>query len=238
VTSVRTLVPINVHPVAAPLAWEALAGSGPDATAVIDIAKGPGTGRDPYYTRAISRLAGFGVGLLGYIDLGFATRPVDRILADVGRWAGYPVNGVFLDRAPASPFAIGPAAVAIQMAHRVGFTETVLNPGGPPDPSYRRLPASICVFDGTWEQYRAWSCIGHRPGDGHVVHGVPPRERSAAHDLVAARGAGFAMLTTSAYTWGRRGLGWQRGQENDERFMNGSRRTARPHLRHGSPALP
>jgi hypothetical protein len=34
------------------------------------------------------------------------------------------------------------------------------------------------------------------------------------------------------------GRGWQPGQKNDDRFMNGSRRTGTPQRGHGCPARP
>jgi hypothetical protein len=195
---VRTLLRIEVHPLVAPWVWEALPRLGPDLTVVVNVDAGPGSGRDPSYTAVTGRLAAAGVNLLGYVDLGYATRPVRQVRTDVGRWAGYPVHGVFLDRAAVSPFSIGPAAVAVQAARRVGLDRAVLNPGAPPDPVYRDLGVPICVFDGGWEQYRDWSGAGAEPGDGHLVHGVPADDLPAAHRLAGARGAGFGCLTDAA----------------------------------------
>ncbi len=192
------LLRLDQHPLAAPQIWDTLAAHGRDRgdlAVVVNIAGGPGTGRDPYYTAATGKLRAAGITLLGYVDLEFATRPAAAILADVGRWAGYPVHGVFLDRAPASPFAIGPVAVAVQAAQRAGLTDAVLNPGVPPDPTYRDLGAAICVFEGTWEQYRGWDGAGAEPGDGHLVYGVPPGELAEARALHRARGAGFGIVT-------------------------------------------
>ena len=53
--------------------------------------------------------------------------------------------------------------------------------------------------------------------------------------------AGGQPWAPDARTPGRataRGRGWQRGQENDERFMNRSRRIGAPHLGQGRPAWP
>jgi hypothetical protein len=36
----------------------------------------------------------------------------------------------------------------------------------------------------------------------------------------------------------RRGAGWQRGQKNDDRLVNATRRIAVPHRSHGSPSRP
>jgi hypothetical protein len=202
VPDVTTLLRLDVHPLIAPHVWDAVAAYGtahPDAlTVVVSVANGPGNGRDPSYTAATARLTAAGVRLLGYVDLHFATRPVTRILADVDRWAGYPVHGVFLDHAPASPFSIGPAAVAVGAARRAGLRDSVLNPGVPPDRSYRDLGAAICVFDGSWMRYRHWDGAGAEPGDGHLVHAVPPGELEDAWLLQATRNAGFGMVSDLA----------------------------------------
>jgi hypothetical protein len=199
VPDVTTLLRLDVHPLIAPHLWDAVteyatrhAGG---LTVIVNVADGPGNGRDPSYTAATTRLRAAGVTMLGYVDLHVATRPVARILADVNRWAGYPVHGVFLDRAPASPFSIGPAAVAVSAARRAGIGDAVLNPGVAPDRIYRDLGAAICVFDGTWQRYLRWDGAGGEPGDGHLVHAVPPDELDDAWLLQAVRNAGFGMVT-------------------------------------------
>ncbi|GAA3457475.1 hypothetical protein GCM10018962_93090 [Dactylosporangium matsuzakiense] len=195
VDRVATLLPLRAHPLARPHAWEIVASHGPAFTVVVDVANGPGSGRDPLWTAAMSRLAAAGVRLLGYVDVDYGTRPVAQIRADVYRWSGYPVGGVFLDRTPVSPYAIGPVAVVAQSAVRADLPEVVLNPGSPPDDAYRDLGLPICVFDGSWREYRRWSGAGSRPGDGHLVHAVPPWELDEAARLQVARGAGFGLVT-------------------------------------------
>jgi hypothetical protein len=199
VSGVTTLLRLDAHPLMAPYVWDAVTeygGAYPDAlVVVVNVANGPGNGRDPAHTAATTRLSEAGVRLLGYVDLHVATRPPAEILADVDRWAGYPVHGVFLDRAPASPFSIGPAAVAIGAARRAGLHDVMLNPGVPPDRSYRDLGAAICVFDGPWQRYRSWDGAGAEPGDGHLIHSVPHDELDDAWLLQASRSAGFGMVT-------------------------------------------
>jgi len=195
VDRVPTLLPLRAHPLARPHAWEILRSHGSATTVVVDVARGPGNGRDPAYTAAMGRLAAAGVGLLGYVDLAYATRPVPEILADIDRWAGYPVHGAFLDRAPASPFAIGPVAIALGAARRATLHRVILNPGVPPDPGYRALGVPICVFEGTWPEYRQWNGAGAEPGDGHLVHDVPPWDLDQAAQLQVDRGAGFGVVT-------------------------------------------
>lgn len=172
-----------------------IAAHGPEFTVVVDVDNGPGTGRDPAYTAAMSRLADAGVGLLGRVDLGYGTRPLSELIADVDRWAGYPVHGVFFDRAPATPYAVGTVARAVKAARRAELVEVVLNPGVVPDPLYRDLGLPICVFEGTWLEYRQWGGDGGRPGDGHLVHDVPPWDLDQAAQLQVERGAGFGVVT-------------------------------------------
>jgi hypothetical protein len=188
-----TVLPLRDHPRHRPDSWAAAAAY-PWSTVIIDVDNGPGSGRDPGYTTAISRLADAGARLLGYVDLAYATRPVRSVIDDINRWAGYPVGGLFLDHVPRSPFALGPVATAAQSARRAGLPDLVLNPGTPPDPVYRQLNAQICVFDGLWAQYRQWSASGASPGDGHLVAGVPPSELDRAGKLLAKRGAALGVV--------------------------------------------
>lgn len=195
VDRVPTLLPLRAHPLARPHAWEIVRLHGAKFSVVVDVDRGPGNGRDPSYTTAIARLADAGVRLLGYVDVVYGTRPPSKVLDDINRWAGYPVQGVFLDRTPATPYAIGPVAVALRSAHRAGLPDVVLNPGVVPDPGYRDLGAPLCVFDGDWLEYRHWEGEGAQPGDGHLVHTVPAWDLDQAARLQLERGAGFGVVT-------------------------------------------
>jgi hypothetical protein len=188
---VRTLLPLYRHPADDPDAWASVAGLGSAVTAVVDAG-----GADPAGLSAwLDALAGAGVTLLGRVDLGRAARPLAEVLAEVRGWSGHPVGGVFLDRAPGDPFGAGPVALALRLARRAGLVATVLNPGGPVDPLYRRLGARLCAFEGDWDAYVGWDGDGARPGDGHLVYGVPAREVPQALRLASARRAGFALVT-------------------------------------------
>ena len=136
-----------------------------------------------------------GVHPLGHVSLGYATRPLGDVLAEITHWAALPVRGVFLDHAPAGPYQVGPVVHAVRAARRSGLATVVLNPGIPVDPSYRRLEATICTFEGSWSAYLAWSGEGAVAGDGHLVFDVPRHEWEAARALIAARHAGLFLIT-------------------------------------------
>jgi hypothetical protein len=186
----RTILPLFVPPAADPAAWDAVAATGGELTAVVRP-----DGHDTDGGAVLARLAISGVPVLGYVDLGWAARPVADLLDEVTRWVDEPVAGVFLDHAPTSPFSVGPVALAIRVARRAGLESVVLNPGVPTDPLYRTLPATICSFEGSWLEYQRWSAEGSEPGDVHLVHSVPAGEHAAARDLLDRRGAAAGLVT-------------------------------------------
>jgi Spherulation-specific family 4 len=183
------LLPLYVHPTVDPAAWRAAVAGAGELTV---IAEGL---LDAELTDAVARLAKAGVTTLGRVDVAFATRPVAELLDDVEGWASSPVAGVFLDQAPTSPFCLGPVALAVRVARRAGLFTVVLNPGVPTDPLYRELGVPICTFEGSWAEYRRWSGDGSRPGDGHLVHSVPPGSMPSARALLRERGAGWGLVT-------------------------------------------
>jgi hypothetical protein len=181
----RPLLAVHGTPATDPTAWAAAACLGPGGTAVVHAGAGD----------ALAGLAAAGVPMLGYVDLDHAGRPLAAILADVRRWADFPVQGVFFNHAPTSSLSAGPVALALRVAQRARLPEVTLNPGAPPEPLYRTLGARICVFDGDWTDYVRWSGDGAQPGDGHLIYAVPAGEVPAARRLAAARGAGFGLVT-------------------------------------------
>jgi hypothetical protein len=187
------LVPLYVHPLEDPHAWDPYALDG--ATVIVNVHDGPGAIVDEDYILATSRLAAAGVPMLGYVDLGYSARPIADILDDVNRWAAYPMSGVFLDQSPTGAYGLGPVALAVRVARRAGLFATVLNPGTPTDPVYRELGVPICVFEGGWDEYQEWDGEGALPGDGHLIHSVPPWQLEHARRVMAWRGAGFGVVT-------------------------------------------
>lgn len=191
-TDIPTLLPLYVHPAVDPAAWRHAAAAGAHLTVVVRH-----DGDDPAVAGVLSQLAAAGVATLGYVDTRFATRPVADLQAAVARWARCPVSGIFLDQTPTSPFSIGPVALAVRTARRGGLS-VVLNPGTVPDPLYRELGARVCTFEGPWQRYRDWSGHGSQPGDGHLVHSVPPECVAEARALLRQRRAGFGLVSDRA----------------------------------------
>jgi hypothetical protein len=183
------LLPLYVHPKVDPTAWRTAAAAGRDLTVVVRE-----DGDDPAVAGVLSELAAAGVSVLGYVDARFSTRAVEELRAEVSRWARCPVSGIFLDHTPTSPFSIGPVALMVRAARRVGLP-VVLNAAAAPDPLYRELGAQVCTFDGPWEHYRSWCGEGSRPGDGHLVHSVPSGSLAEAWALLHQRRAGFGLVT-------------------------------------------
>jgi hypothetical protein len=185
-------------PLADPAGWDAAAGYRGPLIVVVDVAHGPGSGRHPLFTQAIGRLAEAGRTVLGYVDLAAGTRPPREVRGEVGRWAGYQVNGVFFDAAPTSPFSIGPVAMAVRAARRAGLGPLMLKPVGRPDPLYRVLDATICAP-------LPWTPAGQWPQSPLISGRTPPRPPAepAAHrrpepaDAVAAGSAGTSRTSGS-----------------------------------------
>jgi hypothetical protein len=137
---------------------------------------------------------------LGRIDLDWGSRSLADVLSDVDAWHEEGVEGLFLDLAPASSGGVGPVALVVRLAARRGLHRVVLNPGVPTHPLYRDLGVRLCTFDGSWAAYQRWAGDGVRPGDGHIVHGVPTALLTAARRLMGRRGAGFGLATDATPT--------------------------------------
>ncbi|WP_305782903.1 Spherulin-4 [Symbioplanes lichenis] len=135
---------------------------------------------------------------LGRVDLDWGGRSLADVLADVDAWREEGAEGLFLDRAPAGSGGVGPVALTVRLAARRGLHRIVLNPGVPTHPLYRDLGVKICTFDGPWSAYQGWAGDGVRPGDGHLVHGVPVELLTAARRLMGRRGAGFGLATDAS----------------------------------------
>lgn len=190
------LLSLHHHPLTHPEAWATIEAAGAGAIVLLNIATGPGSGLDPTWTTATQRLVRAGATMIGYVDLAFGSRAIEHVRAELGRWAGYPIRGIFFDQAPTSPYSIGPVATAVRAARRIGYDTLLVNPGRPTDSIYRGLGAVLCTFEGAWEDYRQGTAEGVRHGDAHLVHSVPVDQIRAAHELMGGRGARFGLATS------------------------------------------
>ena len=182
---------------------------------------------------------------LGRIDLDWGSRSLADVLADVDAWRADGVEGLFLDRAPAGSGGVGPVALTIRLAARRGLHRVVLNPGVPTHPLYRDLGRADLHLRGPVVGLPE---LGPATAYGRATGTSCTACRRAAHRRPAADGpprrrvrAGHRRQPVRRCQPGQRlgrGRGWQRGQLNDERFMNCSRRIGVPHRRHGSPSRP
>jgi hypothetical protein len=100
---------------------------------ILNPASGPGMQPDANYTKAIDRLRGAGVMVLGYVSTEYGKRSMSAMLADLDTWRKfYPrVHGAFFDE---MPYKDVPAASQRQRQLRDaatarGFWPTVANPG-------------------------------------------------------------------------------------------------------------
>jgi hypothetical protein len=196
VARVRWLTTVHTGPALDPSAWaDALAPSA-DVVPIINLPV-PAEHQAPL-RRGLERLVMAGASPLAQISLGYATRPVTDVVAEIMAWARYPVTGVFFDHAPSGPYQVGPVVVAVRTAQRLGLTTLVLNAGVPVDPVYRRLDATVCTFEGSWTEYVTWCDESAVDGDGHIVFDVPVGEFPAARGLIMARRAGLALVSARA----------------------------------------
>lgn len=192
------LLSLHQHPLTHPEAWSTIEAVGVGTTVLLNIDTGPGSGLDPTWTTATQRLVRAGVNILGYVDLAFGARAIEQVRSELGRWAGYPINGIFFDQAPTSPYSIGPVAVAVRAARRIGYDTLLVNPGRPADSIYRGLGAVLCTFEGPWDEYLEGTPEGVRHGDAHLVFSVPADKIRHAHELMLGRGARFGLATSQA----------------------------------------
>ncbi|HUQ70671.1 MAG TPA: spherulation-specific family 4 protein [Planctomycetaceae bacterium] len=102
---------------------------------ILNPATGPGTQVDANYTKAIDRLRGAGIVVLGYVSTEYGKRPALAMHQDLDAWRKlYPqIQGAFFDE---MLYEDTPAAAARQRQLRDaatarGFWPTVANPGAP-----------------------------------------------------------------------------------------------------------
>lgn len=197
-------VPAFAHPLVAAAEWAELARPGaPLDWVAFDVCRGPGTRPDPLYGEALDRVRENGVPLLGRLDAAHGARGHGELVADAVRYRDwYPVDGFYLDRAPAlRPDAAACARTVAALRALLSVPAlVVLAPGTHPDPGYAEFADQLVTFCGPWTQYR-WSetplwTADHPPGRFvHLVHGLPGPHLETALRIARWHGAGTVCVT-------------------------------------------
>jgi hypothetical protein len=197
------LVPLYVHPLVDPAAWEALARSAPRLYGVVlNAADGPGSTYDPAFADAAGLLRAAGVRVLGYVDTAYGDRPVGDIVADARRhrqWYG--TDGLFLDQAASEGQLVPHYRRLAAEARRLGAHTVVLNPGVHPDPGYARIADLLVTYEGGWDTYHragtpGWTADHPPERFCHLIHGVPAGLSGLAARTARLRGAAVHCAVT------------------------------------------
>ncbi|HEY6795777.1 MAG TPA: spherulation-specific family 4 protein [Kineosporiaceae bacterium] len=199
-------VPMYVHPVLAPAAWQALTrtdlGSG---FVVANAASGPGTAPEQAYVDVLVELQAAGVPLVGYVDSAYGDRCAEEVAVDVVRWRRwFGVTGVFIDRVTSRPDDPSAARRLVDGVRSAGATRVVVNPGVVPDASWCRAADAVITFEGTWTDY-----LAHVPPGWlrevapetlcHLVHTLPAEVSLAdVRERAALAGAGIVGISRGA----------------------------------------
>jgi hypothetical protein len=181
----KMLLPLYVHPLVDPVAWDSLPQAGAGWT-IVNVHNGPGAGRDEVYAVATERLHRAGVKMLGYVDLGYGERANGEVWCDIVGWSQYPVGGIFFDQVPSD----APGLAYVTQVVRAVRGSVVLNPGTRCLPGYAALADVVCTFEGPWEWYAALEQPGRDwPNAAHLVYGVPTVRLGEATALLLSRAA-------------------------------------------------
>jgi hypothetical protein len=182
------LLPLYVHPIVDPAAWEAVWRYPDGVTVIVNVHNGPGA--DPAYDAVLDRLRRSWVRMLGYVDLDYGARPIGEVWSDVVGWCRYRTAGVFFDRVPSAASALGYVAQAVRAVRGT----VALNPGTTCAPGYAALAELVCTYEGPWSSYVDLVRKRDLPGAAHLVYGVPSAELGRAAALLSSR-AGHGLVT-------------------------------------------
>lgn len=122
--------------------------------AIVNPASGPGERRDANYVKAIDRLQGAGIIVVGYVSTEYARRTKQQVEQDIERWGElYPrVNGLFLDEMTNDVEGAGADHIAhyadlTRFGHDAGYWPVIANPGtATPGPYFDAPAADIIVI--------------------------------------------------------------------------------------------
>lgn len=124
---------------------------------IVNPASGPGDDRDANYVKAVDRLYGAGIILVGYVSTEYARRPAADVRRDIARWGDlYPrIHGLFLDEMTNDVEDEGAEhiehyAALTRHAHEQGYWPVIANPGAHTPGAYFDAPAAdiIVIHEG------------------------------------------------------------------------------------------
>lgn len=195
-------LPLYVHPVLAPEAWEQAQrldyGAG---FLVLNVADGPGERPDPAFVAVVAALTARRVPLVGYVDTAYGERDGAAVGRDVDAWAAwYGVEGVFLDQVPTSAQGLRRMTALAGQVRRAGAARVVMNPGVLPPSGLWALADVVVSFEGPWSAYRGPFRAVRPEVDAvrvcHLVHSLPDQEAvSSTQERAASGGAGLLGLS-------------------------------------------
>lgn len=117
---------------------------------ILNPASGPGQQVDANYVKAIDRLHGAGVVVLGYVSTEYGRRAIADVERDIDRWGRlYPkINGVFFDEMQYddTDVAVERQVTLRDYAASKGYWPTVANPGAAtPERFFARQAADVII---------------------------------------------------------------------------------------------
>lgn len=193
------VVPAYFHPAVAATDWRVLAAAGRSVGAVImNAADGPGRSPERELTAA-----GVATGrpLYGYVDTGYAERPIADVHADVERWRRwYPATGIFLDRVATGVRMLPWYERLVSFIRRRGPGVLVLNHGAYPHPGYAVVADALVTFEGPYPAHQRveapdWARALPAAMFWHLVYDTPERLMISALEHAAAANVGAVYVT-------------------------------------------
>ena len=195
------LVPAYFHPALLPAAWSAL--TDPRILAVVlNVADGPGHGREPAFAAAVAGIEAAGGTVTGYVDAGYGARSgaeMETAARHYRDW--YEVADVFLDQVPAGAATLETYRTVGARLRARGAEFIVFNHGVYPDPGYAAIADLLITFEGPWAAYQlmvappAWADTLPSWRFCHLVYGVPDDALDEAVRLAGERGVGVLYVT-------------------------------------------
>lgn len=120
--------------------------------AIVNPDNGPGkVPLDANYQKAIDRLHGAGIILIGYVSTRYAKQPSKQVLSDVSLWQARSskVTGIFLDEMANDnkPEIVQYYVQATAESHRLGYWPVFANPGtATPEPYFAAKAADVFII--------------------------------------------------------------------------------------------